>query len=101
MSAFVLAQGIPLAPSLSARVIALFVVEAVLLTLFVLLYVKWAQLTNEPLDAWWARRKREGLSRESLFEMQESEREQRLAEGAAPQEPPGPGSSGSGGARED
>jgi hypothetical protein len=91
MSGYLVAQGIPLAPALSVRVIALLVVEAVLLTLVVLLYVQWARLKNEPLDEWWARRKQRGLSRESTFEIHESERERRAAEGPVPPEAPPPG----------
>jgi hypothetical protein len=74
------AQGIPLAPSLSTRLIALAVVEVVLLTLVVLLYVLWVQFKREPLGEWWARRKAEGLSPKTLVEIEDSERE-RIAAG--------------------
>jgi hypothetical protein len=76
-----LAQGIPLAPSLSTRLIALAVVEVVLLTLVVLLYILWVQFKREPLGEWWARRKAEGLSPKTLVEIEDSERE-RIAAGA-------------------
>jgi len=88
------AQGIPLAPSLSVRLIALAVVEAVLLTLVVLLYVLWMRYKREPLGEWWARRQKEGLSPKTLVEMEDSERE-RIAAGVpaadAPAAPAGAG----------
>ncbi len=96
------AQGIPLAPPLNVRLIALAVVEVVLLLLVVLLYIRWDQLKSEPLGKWWARRRQEGLSRKSLFAMQESELERRAAEGAAaaetaqPSAPGGPTAPGAG-----
>jgi hypothetical protein len=80
MIAFVAAQGIPLAPPLHTRVIALFVIEGALLLLVALVYVRWVQLKNEPLDEWWERRKRYGLSRQTLFEIEEAERQRRAAE---------------------
>lgn len=81
-----LAQGIPLAPALSVRLIALLIVEIVLLTLVVLLYILWIQFKGEPLGEWWARRKAEGLSGKTLGEIEESERE-RIAAGAPPADP--------------
>jgi len=78
-----LAQGIPLAPSLTVRLIALLVVEIVLLTLVVLLYVRWVQLKNQPLDEWWAGRKADGLSPKTLVEIEASERERVAVEEAA------------------
>ena len=78
-----LAQGIPLAPSLTVRLIALLVIEVVLLTLVVLLYIRWVQLKNQPLDEWWARRKADGLAPVTLVEIEESERERLAAEEAA------------------
>jgi hypothetical protein len=81
------AQGIPLAPSLSTRLIALAVVEVVLLTLVVLLYILWVQFKREPLGEWWARRKAEGLSPKTLVEMEDSERE-RIAAGVPAMESP-------------
>ena len=78
-----LAQGIPLAPSLTVRLIALLVIEIVLLTLVVLLYIRWVQLKNQPLDEWWAGRKAEGLAPTTLVEIEESERERLAAEEAA------------------
>ena len=74
------AQGIPLAPSLSTRLIALAVVEVVLLTLVVLLYILWMRYKREPLGEWWARRQKEGLSAKTLVEIEDSERE-RVAAG--------------------
>jgi len=87
------AQGIPLAPSLTVRLIALLVIEVVLLTLVVLLYVRWVQLKNQPLDEWWAGRKAEGLAPTTLVEIEESERERLAAEeaAAAPPRPAAPG----------
>jgi hypothetical protein len=77
------AQGTPLAPSLTVRLIALLVIEAVLLTLVVLLYVRWVQLKNQPLDEWWAGRKADGLAPTTLVEIEASERERLAAEEAA------------------
>ena len=81
------AQGIPLAPSLSVRLIALAVVEVVLLTLVVLLYILWVQYKREPPGEWWARRQKEGLSPKSLVEIEDSERE-RVEAGVPPMDPP-------------
>ena len=87
------AQGTPLAPSLTVRLIALLVIEVVLLTLVVLLYVRWVQLKNQPLDEWWAGRKAEGLAPTTLVEIEEAERERLAAEkaAAAPPRPAAPG----------
>jgi len=82
-----LAQSIPLAPPLIVRLIALFVIEVALLALVVLLYVRWVQLKNQPLDEWWAGRKAEGLTPTTLFEIEESERKRLAAEGAAATQP--------------
>ena len=82
-----LAQGVPLAPPLIVRLIALLVIEIVLFTLVVLLYVRWAQLKNQPLDEWWAGRKAEGLAPTTLVEIEESERERLAVEGAAATQP--------------
>jgi hypothetical protein len=71
------AQGVPLAPPLNVRLITLLVVEAVLLVLVVLLYIRWVQFKREPLDKWWAKRKAEGLSAKTLVEMEASEIERR------------------------
>jgi hypothetical protein len=86
----ILAQGIPLAPPLNVRLIALVVVEVVLITTAVLLYIRWEQLTHEPLDEWWARRKTFGFSSRTRALMDEEERERRAAEAArgADGEPP-------------
>ena len=81
------AQGIPLAPSLSVRLIALAVVEVVLLTLVVLLYVLWMRYKREPLGEWWARRQKEGLSAKTLVEIEDSERE-RVAAGVPAMDSP-------------
>jgi hypothetical protein len=88
-----LAQGIPLAPSLTVRLIALLVIEVVLLTLVVLLYIRWVQFKNQPLDEWWAGRKADGLSPKTLVEIEASERERLAAEeaAAARARPAGPG----------
>jgi hypothetical protein len=85
------AQGTPLAPSLTVRLIALLVIEVVLLTLVVLLYVRWVQLKNQPLDEWWAGRKADGLAPTTLVEIEASERE-RLAAEEAPATLPRPAS---------
>ncbi len=82
-----LAQGIPLAPPLVVRLIALLVVEVVLLALVVLLYIRWVQFKNQPLDEWWAGRKAEGLAPKTLVEIEESERERLAAEEAAAAQP--------------
>jgi hypothetical protein len=79
----IVAQGIPLAPSLEVRLIALAVVEVILLTTAVLLYIRWAQFKREPLDEWWERRKRAGFSPRTRALMEEEERERRAAEAAA------------------
>ena len=76
------AQGIPLAPSLNVRLIALFVIEVVLLALVVLLYIRWVQLKNQPLDEWWAGRKTDGLAPTTLVEIEASERERLAADEA-------------------
>ena len=78
-----LAQGTPLAPSLTVRLIALLVIEVVLLTLAALLYLRWVQFKNQPLHEWWAGRKAEGLAPKTLVEIEESERERLAAEEAA------------------
>ena len=77
------AQGIPLAPPLNVRLIALVVIEIVLLALVVLLYIRWVQFKNQPLDDWWAGRKAEGLAPTTLVEIEASERERLAAEKAA------------------
>ena len=89
------AQGIPLAPPLNVRLIALIVVEVVLLTLVVLLYIRWVQFKNQPLDEWWAGRKTEGLAPTTLVEIEESERERLAAEEAAAAAQSRPAGSGS------
>ena len=76
-------QGIPLAPSLGVRLIALAVIEVVLLATAVLLYVRWAQLKHEPLDEWWAKRRRIGFSARTRALMEEEERQRLAAEGQA------------------
>ncbi len=90
--AAIVAQGIPLAPSLEVRLIALAVIEVVLLTTAVLLYVRWAQLKKEPLDEWWEGRKKAGFSPRTRALMQEEERErlaaQRAAGGPREEDPP-------------
>jgi hypothetical protein len=82
-----LAQGVPLAPPLIVRLIALLVIEMVLLALVVLLYIRWVQLKNQPLDEWWAGRKAEGLAPTTLVEIEESERERLAVEVAAAAQP--------------
>jgi hypothetical protein len=81
--AAIVAQGIPLAPSLEVRLIALAVIEVVLLTTAVLLYIRWAQFKREPLDEWWAKRKQAGFSARTRALMEEEERERLAAEGHA------------------
>jgi hypothetical protein len=84
MSVFpaIVAQGIPLAPPLQVRLIALVVIEVVLITTAVLLYIRWAQLKREPLDEWWERRKKAGFSPRTRALMEEEERERLAAEAA-------------------
>jgi len=93
MNGFFVASNIPLAPPLHTRLLALLVVEAALLLLVALLYFKWVQLRDQSLDEWWERRKKQGLSRQSLFEMEESERERLATQGGVPaeQKEQGPG----------
>jgi len=79
--ATVVAQGIPLAPSLEVRLIALAVIEVILLTTAVLLYFRWAQFKREPLDEWWEKRKKAGFSARTRALMEEEERERLAAEG--------------------
>jgi hypothetical protein len=90
--AAIFAQGIPLAPSLEVRLIALAVIEVVLLTTAVLLYIRWAELKKEPLDEWWEGRKKAGFSPRTRALMQEEERErlaaQRAAGGPGAEDPP-------------
>jgi hypothetical protein len=81
------AQGTPLAPSLTVRLIALLVIEVVLLTLVVLLYIRWVQFKNQPLDEWWAGRKADGLAPRTLVEIEAAERERLAAEEAAAVQP--------------
>ena len=82
-----LAQGIPLAPPLQTRVIALFVVEAFLITTAVLLYIRWAQLKKQPLDEWWTGRRAAGFSPRTRALMDESEQERIAAEADEPAPP--------------
>ena len=65
------------------RLIALAVVEVVLIATVVVLYIRWAQLTHEPLDEWWARRKAAGFSPRTRALMEEEERERARDRGAA------------------
>jgi hypothetical protein len=73
-------QGIPLAPPLQTRIIALIVVEAFLITTAVLLYIMWVQLKRQPLDKWWAGRVEAGFSPRTRALIEESERERQIAE---------------------
>jgi hypothetical protein len=86
----IIAQGIPLAPSLQVRLIALVIVEAVLLTTAVLLYFLWARFKGEPLDEWWQGRKQAGFSSRTRALMEEEERERLVAEAAEAAEAGGP-----------
>jgi hypothetical protein len=79
MSAVGLLAQIPLAPSLSVRLIALAVIEVVLLILVVILWIKYDQLKKVPVDEWWERRQRAGVSPRVRRMMRESH-EQYLAE---------------------
>ena len=83
-----LAQGVPLAPPLTVRLIALLVIELVLLAVVVLLYIRWVQFKNQPLDEWWAGRKAEGHAPTTLVEIEESERERLAVEEAAAAQAP-------------
>ena len=62
MSLTVLLGQIPLSPPLNVRLIALLVVEVVLLILVVVLWLKYEQFKKVPVDEWWQRRKRAGVS---------------------------------------
>ena len=70
---------IPLSPPLSVRLIALVVIEVVLLVLVVALYMRYDQLKKIPVDEWWERRRRAGVSPRVDRMMRESH-EQYLAE---------------------
>jgi hypothetical protein len=70
---------IPLAPPLDVRLVALAVVEVVLLVVAALLWVKYTQLKKVPVDEWWERRKRAGISPRVERMMRESH-DQWLAE---------------------
>ena len=83
-----IAQGVPLAPPLTVRLIALLVIELVLLAVVVLLYIRWVQFKNQPLDEWWAGRKAEGLAPTTLVAIEESERERLAVEEAAATQAP-------------
>ncbi len=100
----ILAQGIPLAPPLQVRLIALVVIEFVLITTAVLLYLLWTRFKGEPLDEWWERRKQAGFSSRTRALMEEEERERQAAEadvaakaaGARPAATKGPPATGAG-----
>jgi hypothetical protein len=79
MSLTALFGQIPLSPSLSVRLIALVVVEVVLLILVVLFYLKYDQLKKIPVDEWWERRKRAGVS-PRVDRMMRASHEQYIAE---------------------
>jgi len=70
---------IPLSPPLSVRLIALVVIEIVLLALVIALYVRYDQFKQIPVDEWWERRRRAGVSPRVERMMRESH-EQYLAE---------------------
>ena len=78
------------------RLIALAVIEVVLLTTAVLLYVRWAQFKREPLDEWWERRKKAGFSPRTRALMDEEERERLSAKAAARGNEPAAGQPDSG-----
>ena len=79
MSLTALFGQIPLSPPLSVRLIALVVIEVVLLALVVVLWVRYEQFKKIPVDEWWARRRRAGVSPRVERMMRESH-EQYLAE---------------------
>ena len=79
MSPFALLAQIPLSPPLGTRLLALLVVEIVLAILVVLLWIKYDQLKKVPVDEWWERRQRAGVSPRVRRMMDESH-EQYLAE---------------------
>ena len=70
---------IPLAPSLGVRLVALVVVEVVLLVLVVLLWILYERFKKVPVDEWWERRQRAGVS-PRVRRMMEESHEQYLAE---------------------
>ena len=75
----VLIGQIPLSPPLGVRLLALVVIEVVLLVLVALLWVRYQQLKKIPVDEWWERRRRAGVSPRVQRMMHESH-EQYLAE---------------------
>ena len=79
LSLVALIGQIPLSPPLSVRLIAFVVIEVVLLVLVVLLWVRYDQLKKIPVDEWWERRRRAGVSPRVQRMMRESH-EQYLAE---------------------
>jgi len=79
MSLTALLGQIPLSPPLSVRLIALAVIEVALLALVVALWIKYDQLKKIPVDEWWTRRRRAGVSPRVERMMRESH-EQYLAE---------------------
>jgi len=72
MSLSALLAQIPLSPPLGTRLLALLVVEIVLAILVVLLWIKYDQLKKVPVDEWWERRQRAGVSRRVRRMMEES-----------------------------
>ena len=70
---------IPLAPSLSVRLVAFVVIEVVLLALAALLWVLYDRFKKVPVDEWWERRKRAGVS-PRVRRMMEASHEEYLAE---------------------
>ncbi len=79
MSLTALFGQIPLSPPLSVRLIAIVVIEVVLLALVVVLWFRYEQFKRIPVDEWWERRRRAGVSPRVERMMRESH-EQYLAE---------------------
>jgi hypothetical protein len=79
MSPTALLGQIPLSPPLNVRLIAFVVIEVVLLTLVVVLWIKYEQFKRISVDEWWDRRRRAGVSPRVERMMRESH-DQYLAE---------------------
>ncbi len=79
MSLVALIGQIPLSPPLSVRLIALAVIEVVLLVLVALLWMRYEHFKKIPVDEWWERRRRAGVS-PRVERMMRASHEQYLAE---------------------
>jgi len=96
MNAFLLANDIPLAPPLHTRLLALLVIEAALLLLVALLYIKWVQLKNQSLDACGSVARSTGSRGRRCSRSRSRSASGAWRQGDAPPEPPGEGAGGTG-----